>query len=77
MLPLSYFSAHSTTSQKSEGADTADTSSVSSSGATSQSTIMEDGSEEMIKKLHHAILELVFGLSSDVSLKKNTMGLNA
>ena len=49
--------------------DNSDTGSVSSIGQSS--TAAADNS-----KLHAAYLEVVYGLSSDVSLKKNTTTLN-
>ena len=46
--------------------DTSDTGSISSLGTTADSA----------DKLHAAYLEVVYGLSSDVSLKKNSTTLN-
>ena len=37
---------------------------------------MDENSPEGRRKLHHAVLELVYGLSSDVSVKKNSTGLH-
>lgn len=56
-----------------EGGDTADTVSVSSV-VTTQS--LEDSLSSSRQALHKAVLEIVYSLSSDVSLKKNSQGLN-
>lgn len=56
-----------------EGGDVADTVSMSSV-VTTQST--EDSLSSSRQALHKAVLEIVYSLSSDVSLKKNSQGLN-
>ena len=38
--------------------------------------MVDEASPEGRNRLQHALLEVVYGLSSDVSLKKNTLGLN-
>ena len=48
----------------------------SNSSGTSQSGVVDEASPEGRSRLQHALLEVVYGLSSDVSLKKNTLGLN-
>ena len=55
------------------GGDAADTVSVSSV-MTTQST--DDALPSGRQALHKAVLEIVYSLSSDVSLKKNSQGLN-
>ena len=61
-------------SSQSQGDTGDDTTSISST-TTTQSTIEEE-SQEGRWRLHKAILDLVYSLSSDISMKKNTMGLN-
>ena len=52
--------------------DTADTVSVSSVMTTQSADEAPNGRQA----LHKAVLEIVYSLSSDVSLKKNSQGLN-
>ena len=63
-------------SKPSQSADTAETTSISSTTTTQSATVMDENSPEGRKKLHHAVLELVYGLSSAVSMKKNSTGLH-
>jgi hypothetical protein len=44
--------------------------------AGSLSSLSYSSNPDTTVKQHHAFLEVVFGLSSDVSLKKNSMALN-
>ena len=53
--------------------DTGDTASMSSVTTTQSS---EETDPHGRLALHKAVLEIVYSLSSDVSLKKNSMGLN-
>lgn len=45
-------------------------------GSLSSLSLASTSISDSTMKQHHAYLEVVFGLSSDVSLKKNSMTLN-
>ncbi len=52
-----------------------DTASISST-ATTQSMVVDEASQEGRRRLHNGVLEVVYNLTSDVSIKKNVMSLN-
>ena len=77
IIYCSLYSTVSTHDKPSRSADAAETTSISSTATTQSSmTTMDENSPEGRRKLHHAVLELVYGLSSDVSVKKNSTGLH-